>query len=122
LPGGTGTRKLVDDADFIGWIRTAERCPYKISVCSGALLWGAAGFLRGRRATTHPDAFEQLATYGATVVGARIVDEGDIITARGVTSGFDLGLYLVEKFAGADARTRIAKQMDYPYGQLTDGG
>ena len=52
LPGGIGTRKLVDDADFIGWIRTAAHCEYKVSVCSGALLWGAAGFLSGRRATT----------------------------------------------------------------------
>ena len=116
LPGGLATRTLVDDADFIGWVRTAERCAYKVSVCSGALLWGAAGFLEGRRATTHPNAFAQLATYGATVVDDRIVDEGDIITARGVTSGIDLGLYLVEKLAGADARVRIAKQMDYPYG------
>lgn len=116
LPGGSATRALVDDGDFMGWISTAERCPYKVSVCSGALLWGAAGFLRGRRATTHPDAFAQLATYGATVVDARVVDDGDVITARGVTSGIDLGLYLVEKFGGADARARIARKMDYPYG------
>jgi cyclohexyl-isocyanide hydratase len=121
LPGGFATRRLVDDADFIGWIRMAECCPYKISVCTGALLWGAAGFLEGRRATTHPDAFEQLATYGATVVDERIVDEGDVITARGVTSAIDLGLYLVEKLAGADARVRIAAQMDYRYGPYGAG-
>ncbi len=121
LPGGSATRTLVDDADFIGWIRTAEHCPYKVSVCTGALLWGAAGFLRGRRATTHPDAFAQLATYGAAVVDDRVVDDGDMLTARGVTSGIDLGLYLVEKFAGADARSRIARQMDYPYGPLPVG-
>jgi len=60
LPGGFATRTLLEDADFIGWIRTAERCAYKVSVCSGALLWGAAGFLAGRRATTHPNAFAQL--------------------------------------------------------------
>ena len=116
LPGGFATRTLVDDADLIGWIRTAERCRYKVSVCSGALLWGAAGFLRGRRVTTHPDARKQLASYGAQVAHERIVDDGDVITCGGVTAAIDLGLYLTEKFAETEARARIATQMDYPWG------
>ncbi len=87
----------------------------KASVCTGALLLGAAGFLKGKRATTHPNNFDELAPYCAEVVDERVVDEGDIVTARGVTSAIDLGLYLVERLASAAARARIAKQMDYPY-------
>jgi transcriptional regulator GlxA family with amidase domain len=115
LPGGNATRQLVDDVDFIGWIRTAAACPHKVSVCTGGLLWGAAGFLQGKRATTHPTAFAALAKYGATVVDDRVVEDSDVITARGVTSSIDLGLYLVEKIAGPAAREKIATQMDYPY-------
>jgi len=115
VPGGMGTRTLQKDKTFIDWIRSAEPVKLKASVCTGALLLGAAGFLKGRRATTHPGAYEELKPYCAQVIEERFVDEGDIVTARGVTSGIDLGLHLVERFAGAEARARIAKQMDYPY-------
>ena len=86
-----------------------------MSVCTGALLLGAAGFLRGRRATTHPNAYKELEPYCGTVVHDRVVDEGDVITARGVSSAIDAGLHVVQRIAGADARMRIAAQMDYPY-------
>jgi cyclohexyl-isocyanide hydratase len=80
---------------------------------------GSAGFLAGKRATTHPTAFEELRPYCATVVfDHRIVDQGDVVTAQGVTSSIDLGLHLVERIAGREARARIAKQMDYPYDEL----
>ncbi len=115
VPGGLGTRTLVLDGEFIGWLRAAAECPLKVSVCTGSLLLGAAGFLQGRTATTHPSAFEELRPYCATVVDRRIVDEGNVITARGVTSSIDLGLYLVERLAGHEARERIKRQMDYPY-------
>ena len=114
--GGFGTRPLMEDQQFIGWVKTAEPCKLKASVCTGALLYGAAGFLEGLRATTHPNAFENLRPYCAEVLDERIVDEGAVITSRGVTAGIDLGLYLCEKFAGAEARAAIKKQMDYPYG------
>ena len=114
--GGFGTRPLVKDLDFMSWVKTAEACGLKASVCTGALLYGAAGFLQGKRATTHPNAFDNLRPYCAEVLHERIVDEGEVITSRGVTAGIDLGLYLCEKFAGADARAAIKKQMDYPYG------
>lgn len=113
VPGGYGTRALKNDAAFIEWLRTAAACPLKTSVCTGSLLLGAAGFLQGRRATTHPAAFELLAPYVTTVVDDRIVDEGEVITARGVTSAIDLGLYLCEKLAGRQAMERIRRQMDY---------
>jgi cyclohexyl-isocyanide hydratase len=113
VPGGLASRLLADDGDFIGWLRTAAPCQYKVSVCSGALLLGAAGFLQGKRATTHHDAMRTLAAYGATVVEDRIVDDGDVITAGGVTSAIDLGLYLVEKLAGPEVREKIRAQMEY---------
>ncbi len=115
IPGGFGTRALQHDRLFIEWIGTAKNAALKTSVCTGALLLGAAGFLKGKRATTHPGAYQELAPYCATVVTERIVDEGDIITGGGVSTSIDLGLHVVERLAGADARTRIAKQMDYPY-------
>jgi transcriptional regulator GlxA family with amidase domain len=115
VPGGMGTRKLQHDEAYIKWLRSAESAKLKASVCTGALLLGAAGFLRGRRATTHPSAYEELKPYCAQVIEERVVDEGDIVTARGVTSGIDLGLHLVERLAGAEARARVARQMDYPY-------
>jgi cyclohexyl-isocyanide hydratase len=92
---------------------TAERSAYKVSVCTGALVWGAAGFLRGRRATTHHDAAGLLAQYGATYADERVVEDGGVITAGGVSAALDLGLYLVDKLAGADARDRIRAQMAY---------
>jgi len=115
VPGGFGTRSLQHDRGFLDWLKTAGSARLKVSVCTGALLLGAAGFLRGRRATTHPAAYKELEPYCGVVVHERVVDEGDIITARGVSSAIDLGLHLVQKLAGAEARTRIAAQMDYPY-------
>ncbi len=115
VPGGLGSRSLQHDRNFIDWLKSAEPVPLKVSVCTGALLLGAAGFLQGRRATTHPGAYKELEPYCGVVVPERVVDEGDIITARGVSSAIDLGLYLVRRLAGAEARERIAAQMDYPY-------
>jgi transcriptional regulator GlxA family with amidase domain len=115
VPGGDGTRSLQGDPEFIAWLQTAAACPLKISVCTGSLLLGAAGFLRGRPATTHPGAYEELKPYVNRVVDSRIVDTGDVITARGVTSSIDCGLYVVERLAGAAARSLISQKMDYPY-------
>lgn len=113
VPGGYGSRTLAGDNAFIAWLRTSSACRLKASVCTGSVLLGAAGFLKGKRATTHPSAFDELRPFCEEVVDKRVVDEGDVITARGVTSSIDLGLYLCEKFAGREVRERIAKQMDY---------
>lgn len=115
VPGGFGTRTLQHDPAFVEWLRTVRPAALKVSVCTGALLLGAAGFLRGRRATTHPSAYRELEPYCATVVPERVVDEGDVITARGVSSAIDLGLHVVGRLAGNEARARVAVQMDYPY-------
>jgi cyclohexyl-isocyanide hydratase len=115
VPGGFGTRTLQHDDTFMRWIKTAANVPLKVSVCTGALILGAAGFLKGRRATTHPSAYQELEPYCATVVKERVVDEDCVITARGVSSSLDMGLHVVERLAGAAARARVAAQMDYPY-------
>lgn len=115
VPGGFGTRTLQHDREFIEWLKTAERASLKVSVCTGALLLGAAGFLEGRPATTHPSACRELARYCAVVVKDRVVDAGDVVTAGGVAAAIDLGLHVVQRVAGEGARARIAAQMDYPY-------
>jgi transcriptional regulator GlxA family with amidase domain len=115
VPGGYGTRELMTDEKFIAWLRTAENCELKASVCTGSLLFGAAGFLKGKRAATHPTAREELAKYCA-VSEERVVDEGEIITAGGVTAAIDLGLHLCGRLAGVEAREKIRQQMDYQFG------
>ncbi len=115
VPGGFGTRSLQHEPRFVAWLKTAGPARLKVSVCTGALLLGAAGFLRGRRATTHPNALPELEPYCGAVVRERVVDEGDVITAGGVSCAIDAGLYLVQKLAGAEARARVAAEMDYPY-------
>jgi cyclohexyl-isocyanide hydratase len=124
VPGGFGSRNLVDNGEFVRWLRSASPCRFKVSVCTGSLLLGAAGFLRGRKATTHRSAFSELRKFCEEVVDMRIVDEGEVITARGVTSSIDLGLYLCEKLAGREAMERIRNQIDYhelPYEALVIG-
>lgn len=121
VPGGTAARELRHDPSVIEWLQTAESCEYKTSVCTGSLLLGAAGFLDGRRATTHPTEFETLEQYAA-VVEDRVVQDGDVITGRGVSSAIDLGLYIVAMLSDRESREAIAHQMDYPYGaELFDG-
>lgn len=118
VPGGTATRSLCSEPSFLDWIATADGCRYLTSVCTGSLLLGAAGLLDGYTATTHPDATDQLASF-ADVSTERIVHDGHVITAGGVASSIDLGLYLVETIAGPDARVTVAEHMDYPYGPPT---
>jgi cyclohexyl-isocyanide hydratase len=113
VPGGFATRKLVDDEAFIAWIKTAAPVPLKASVCTGSILLGAAGFLKDKKATTHQSSFKSLEPYCAAVVDEKVVDEGEVITARGVSSSIDLGLHICERLAGKEVREQIRKQMDY---------
>lgn len=114
VPGGVGTRDRRNDEVFVDWLRTADTCEYKVSVCTGSLLLGAAGFLDGKVATTHPGAVGLLEEYCA-VSTDRVVEDGDTITARGVTSSIDCGLYVVETLTDEETRDAIARQMDYPH-------
>jgi len=114
VPGGFGTRTLMNDATFVDYLKTWGDARPLASVCTGSLLLGAAGYLRGLRATTHHRALDDLRPLCREVVtDRRIVDEGRVVTAGGVASSLDLGLYLVEKWWGAAAREKIATQMEY---------
>jgi transcriptional regulator GlxA family with amidase domain len=83
------------------------------SVCTGALLLGAAGLLAGRPATTNRLALDRLAETGAEAIDARVVDDGDVLTAQGVTAGLDLALWLVERERGADFAAALARGVEY---------
>ncbi|MFI5275866.1 MAG: DJ-1/PfpI family protein, partial [Ktedonobacterales bacterium] len=83
------------------------------TVCTGAMLASAAGLLRGRHATTHHSAIADLHAAGAEIVAARVVDDGDLISSGGVTSGLDLALWLVARFLGADLAVAIEGQIEY---------
>lgn len=115
IPGGMGTRKLRDDQEFINWIRSAEPVQYKVSVCTGSLIWGAAGFLKESAATTHPAVYDLLDPYCQEVIQSRIVRDDNIITAGGVTTSIDLGLYLIKLLAGEEEMKLVKEQIDYPY-------
>jgi transcriptional regulator GlxA family with amidase domain len=113
VPGGMGTRQLQYDTEFISWLQTAKDVPYKISICTGSLLLGAAGFLVEKRATTNFQEYEALASYCKQVVKERIVDDYNTITAGAVTASIDLGLYLCEKWAGKEAADVIRYKIAY---------
>lgn len=119
VPGGHGARDLLEDARCVEYLRGWGKEKPIASVCTGALLLGAAGHLEGLRATTHASALEDLAPYCAEVVRERIVDEGRVVTAGGVTSALDLGVHLVAKHWGPEAALTIAHQMEYR-GSLSD--
>jgi transcriptional regulator GlxA family with amidase domain len=113
VPGGHGTRNLQSDEGFMDWIKTAKKVPCKISICTGSLILGAAGFLKGKKATTHYQEYESLKPYCAEVREERIVEDENIITAGAVSSSLDLGLFLCNKWAGEEAASVIRKKMDY---------
>ncbi len=115
VAGGPPSRVLADREDIVAWLRAFPENRLMASVCTGALFLGAAGRLRDRRATTHATAFAELARYGAFVVHERVVDEGTVVTAGGVTSGIDLGLHLVARFEGDEAARAVARQMEWRY-------
>ncbi|MEP6596465.1 MAG: DJ-1/PfpI family protein [Ginsengibacter sp.] len=113
IPGGHGTRKLQFDNEFLNWIRTSEKVKYKVSICTGSLILGAAGFLKDKNATTNYQEYETLKPYCKEVIKERIVEDNNVITAGAVSASIDLGLYLCEKWAGKEARDEIRKRIDY---------
>jgi len=116
VPGGFGTRALVDDAETLDWIRrVAATARRTTSVCTGALLLAKAGLLEGRRATTHWAALDLLASLGTGVKverELRVVDDG-IITAAGVASGIDMAFYVVETLFGRAVADETAHYIEY---------
>jgi len=115
IPGGLSTRQLRYDTDFISWIQTARDVEYKVSVCTGALILGAAGFLKGKNATTNPSAYELLTPYCSRVVKERFVKDGTIFTGGGVSASIDLGLYFIESLTNEHVVQQVQEKMDYPY-------
>jgi len=127
IPGGNGVMDLLRDKSFLSWLAIPPGRTSVTAVCGGALLIGAAGVLRTRRATTHPAMQEILKRFAREVSSDRIVEDNHVITAGGVTAAIDMGLYLCEKIAGDEVREKIQKQMDYPYypprpGNISDSG
>jgi transcriptional regulator GlxA family with amidase domain len=113
VPGGDAIRELMSERKFLEWITVKSDTTTVVGICGGALLLGAAGMLRDARATTHPGLTGFLNTFAKEVSGERIVEDNHIITAGGVTSAIDAGLFICEKIAGRETREKIQRQMDY---------
>ena len=114
VPGGFGARKLQSDERVLAWLRAIDRTTrLTTSVCTGSLLLGAAGLLRGRRATTHWAHFDRLAAHGATPVAERVVQDDKYRTAAGVSAGIDLALTLALELAGKNVAEAIQLSIEY---------
>src|SRR2546427_10918995 len=114
VPGGTGTRPLMEDESMLDWIRTAhETSTYTTSVCTGSLLLGAAGVLEGLDATTHWLELETLDRLGARSTSKRVVEQGKVITAAGGSPGIDMALLLASRIAGDEFAQGIQLLIEY---------
>ena len=115
VPGGLITRRIAaEGGPIVDWIRAAhETTTYTTSVCTGALLLGAAGVLDGLPATTHWVAYDHLRSYGAEPIEQRVVIEGKVATAAGVSAGIDLALTLVDRLHGAEVAQAVQLGIEY---------
>src|SRR5438445_7414589 len=114
VPGGFGTRSLMTPNPLLDWLRAAhETSQWTTSVCTGSLLLGAAGLLKGLEATTHWAALDTLAKLGAKPTLQRVVIQGKIVTAAGVSSGIDMALTLAARIAGDEFAQAIQLGIEY---------
>jgi len=114
FPGGYGTRTLMNDEAMLAWVRAAhETSQWTTSVCTGALVLGAAGVLDGLEATTHWAVLDKLSELGARPVSRRVVEQGKVITAAGVSSGIDMALTLAARIAGEEIAQAIQLFIEY---------
>ncbi len=114
VPGGPGVALAVQDARLLSWLkRVDEGSAWTTSVCTGALVLGAAGLLRGRRATTHWLSVDRLAGLGATWDPSRVVTDGKYMTAAGVSAGIDMALTLAAYLAGDVVAQAIQLSIEY---------
>lgn len=116
-PGGQGTRAHIRDEDRLAWVRELHaRGTLMTSVCTGALVYAAAGLLKGRPATTYHGAFDELTALDPTVRSrpeARYVDDGDVVTSAGVSAGIDMALHLVRRLGSEESARRVRRGIQY---------
>jgi len=114
VPGGPGVRLLLKDEPVLAWVRKIHATTqWTTSVCTGSLLLGAAGLLKGLDATTHWNSTAVLESMGATYREQRVIPQGKIVTSAGVSSGIDMALWLVGKIAGDDAAKEAQLCIEY---------
>ena len=115
VPGGNITRRMArDGAPIVDWIRSAhEHSTYTASVCTGAVLLGAAGLLQGLKATTHWVAYDELRRYGAEPTEQRVVFQDRVVTGAGVSAGIDLALEVVARLSGPEVAQSIQLVLEY---------
>lgn len=114
VPGGAGMNPLLTDVETLDFLRAqAKGARYVTSVCTGALVLGAAGLLRGKRATTHWMSHDMLAPFGAIPTKRRVVIDGAVITGGGVTAGIDFALAVAAEIAGAETAQAIQLGLEY---------
>ena len=114
MPGGYGTRALMTDEPMLAWLRAAHQTStWTTSVCTGSLVLAAAGLLDGLQATTHWLLLDTLAEHGAIPVSERVVQQGKIITAAGVSAGIDMALVLAAHLAGPELAQGIQLGIEY---------
>ena len=116
-PGGPGTRPMLRDQAHLDWVRRQRASvPLMTSVCTGSLVFAAAGLLTGRRATTHWASLNLLSELDPTVitdVEARFVDDGDLITSAGVSAGIDMALHLVARLTDVERAREVRREIQY---------
>jgi len=116
-PGGGGTRRLLRDPAHLEWVRDMRaQVPLLTSVCTGSLVYAAAGLLAGRPATTHWESLNLLSEIDPTIrtdVDARFVDDGDLITSAGVSAGIDMALHLVGRLVGVERAREVRRGIQY---------
>lgn len=123
VPGGEGSRRLLEDEELLSWLREIDRTTtWTTSVCTGSLLLGAAGLLEGKRATGHWLFLEPLRAYGADPVGGRYVEDGKTITAAGVSAGIDMALHLVGREVGPEVAQAVQLGIEYDPSPPFDAG
>ncbi len=123
VPGGFGVEDAMRDQAILDFVRRqATSARYLTSVCTGAFILGAAGLLRGKRATTHWAYHHLLTDVGAVPEHARIVRDGNVITGGGVTAGIDFALALASELSGVEAAQRIQLAVEYDPSPPFDGG
>jgi putative intracellular protease/amidase len=114
VPGGPGTREMLEPQPLHDWLRAIDATTqWTTSVCTGALLLGAAGLLDGLEATTHWSAFDTLASLGARPTERRVVPQGKVVTAAGVSAGIDMALWLAAQIAGDEVAKAIQLGIEY---------